>query len=342
MWFSVIGYIVTLTLSLLATSLTATAQPAGKLPRIGVLVPGLPTGPNRGVEAFRQGLRELGYVEDQTIALEVRWDEHTPERWPEQAAALVRLPVNILVAGGINAIVAAQHATTTIPIVMAAQGGRDPVEAGLVASLARPGGNITGVTLMTAETTTKRFELLHEVVPGLSRVALFLDAGHASRHAHLHDHEAAARVLGVHLQAVAVRGPDEFEAMFQTMTQEHAQALIMVQSPLSESYRKIKWPWVATHRARLAALALARHLPTMAGETGYAEAGGLMNYGPSIPESWRGAASYVDRLLKGATPATLPVERPTRFELAINLQTAKALGLTIPPHLLVLADQVIQ
>jgi putative tryptophan/tyrosine transport system substrate-binding protein len=329
MWFSVIEYIVALTLSLLTMSLTATAQPAGKLSRIGVLVPGWPTGPNRGVEAFRQGLRELGYVEDQTIAVEVRWDEHTPERWPEHAAALVRLPVDILVAGGINAIVAAQHATTTMPIVMAAQGGRDPVEAGLIASLARPGGNVTGVTLMTAETTAKRFELLHEVVPGLSRVALLLDAGHASRHAHLHDHEAASRVLGLQLQAVVVRGPEEFEAMFQTMTQ--AQALIMVQSPL-----------VASHRVRLAALALARHLPTMAGETGYAEAGGLMNYGPSIPESWRRAAYYVHRLLNGATPATLPVEQPTRFELAINLQTAKALGLAIPPHLLVLADQVIQ
>ena len=183
MWFRVIGSIVTLTLSLLAMSLTATAQPAGKLPRIGVLVPGLSTGTNRGVGAFRQGLRDLGYVEDQTIALEVRWDEHTPERWPEHAAALVRLPVDIFVAGGINAIVAAQ-------------GGRDPVEAGLVASLARPGGNITGVTLMTAETTTKRFELLHEVIPGLSRMALLLDAGHASQHTHLYDHEAAARVLG--------------------------------------------------------------------------------------------------------------------------------------------------
>jgi putative ABC transport system substrate-binding protein len=331
MWFRAIGYIVVLTVSLLTVPLVATAQPTGKLPRIGVLVPGLPTGPNRGVEAFRQGLRELGYVEEQTIALEVRWDEHTPERWPEHVAALVQLPVDLLVAGGINAIMAAQHVTTTMPIVMAAQGGRDPVEAGLVASLARPGGNITGVTLMTAATTTKRLELLREVVPGLSRMALLLDAGHASRHAHLHDHEAAAHGLGVHLQVVAVRGPDEFEAMFQTMTQEQAQALIMVQSPL-----------VATHRARLAALALVHHLPTMAGETGYAEAGGLMNYGPNIPESWYRAAYYVDRLLKGATPAILPVEQPTRFELAINLQTAKALGLTIPPHLLVLADQVIQ
>jgi putative tryptophan/tyrosine transport system substrate-binding protein len=244
---------------------------------------------------------------------------------------LVRLPVDILVAGGINAIVAAQHATTTIPIVMAAQGGRDPVEAGLVASLARPGGNITGATLMTAETTRKRFELLHEVVPGLSRMALLLDAGHASRHAHLQDHEAAARVLGAQLRSVEVRSPDDFEAMFQTMTREHAQVLIMVQSPL-----------FATHRARLVELALASHLPTMSGETGYAEAGGLMNYGPNIHESWSRAAYYVDRLLNGATPPMLPVERPTRFELAINLQTAKALGLTILSHLLVLADQVIQ
>jgi putative ABC transport system substrate-binding protein len=273
----------------------------------------------------------LGYVEDQTIALEVRWDAHPPERWPEHAAALVRRPVNIRVAGGMNAIVAAQHATTMIPNVMAAQGGGDPVEAGLVASLARPGGNITGVTLMTAETTRTRLELLHEVVPGVSSLALLLDAGHASRHAHRQDHEAAARVLGAQLRSVEVRNPDDFEAMFQTMTREHAQALIMVQSPL-----------FATHQARLAELALASHLPTISGETGYAEAGGLMNYGPSFHESWRHAAYYVDRLLKGATPATLPVEQPMKFELVINLKTAQALGLTIPPALLFQADEVIR
>jgi ABC-type uncharacterized transport system substrate-binding protein len=221
--------------------------------------------------------------------------------------------------------------TLTLSLLAMSLTATAQLEAGLVASLARPSGNITGVTLITEETTRKRLELLHEVVPGLSRMALLLDAGHASRHAHLQDHEAAARGLGVHLRSVEVRGPDDFEAMFQATTREHAQALIMVQSPL-----------FATHRARLAALALARHLPTMSGETGYAEAGGLMNYGPSILESWRRAAYYVDRLLNGATPATLPVERPTRFELVINLQTAKTLGLTIRLHLLVLTDQVIQ
>jgi putative tryptophan/tyrosine transport system substrate-binding protein len=209
--------------------------------------------------------------------------------------------------------------------------GRDPVEAGLVASLARPGGNITGVTLMTAETTTKRFEFLHEVVPGLSRMALLLDAGHASRHAHLHDHEAAARGLGVQLRSVEVHGPDDFEAMFQSMIREHAQALIMVQSPLC-----------VTHRARLAALALASRLPTMSGETGYAEAGGLMHYGPDIPGSFRRVAVYVDKILKGAQHADLPVEQPTQFELAINRKTAQALGLTIPSVLLFQANKVIQ
>jgi putative tryptophan/tyrosine transport system substrate-binding protein len=218
-----------------------------------------------------------------------------------------------------------------MPIVMAARGGRDPVEAGLVASLARPGGNTTGVTLMTAETTRQRLELLQELVHGMSRIALLLDAGHASRHAHFHDHEAAARVLGVQLRSVAVRSPDEFEAMFQTLTREHVQALIMVQSPL-----------FATHRPWLAALALASHLPTISGETGYAEAGGLMNYGPSIPESWPRTAYYVDRLLKGAKPAGLPVEQPMTFEMAINLKTAETLGLTIPPSLLLQADQVIR
>jgi putative tryptophan/tyrosine transport system substrate-binding protein len=331
MWFSAIGCIVTLTLSLLTGSLVATAQSAGKLPRIGVLVSGFPIGTGRGVEAFRQGLRDLGYVEGQTIALEIRWDEHQPERYPDLADDLVRLPVDLIVAGGINAIIAAKHATRTLPIIMAAQGGRDPVEAGLIASLARPGGNLTGLTLMTPETTSKRLEMLKEVVPSLTRVALLLDAGHASRQAHLHDHEAAAQVLGVQLLPVEVRGPAEFAGAFQAATQGQAQALVMVQSPL-----------FATHRAQLATLALASRLPTISGETGYADAGGLMHYGPNILESWRRAAYYVDKILKGIKPANLPVEQPTQFELVVNLKTAKALGLTMPSHLLVLADQVIQ
>jgi len=329
MWCRTCGVIVMLTVSLLVALLTAAAQPTREMPRIGVLAPG--TLPNRGVEAFRQGLRDLGYVEGQTVTLEMRGDQGPLDRHRELAAELVRLHVDVLVAGGINAILAAQHATRTIPIVMAAQGGRDPVAAGLIASLARPGGNLTGLTLMTPELTGKRLELLKEAVPGLSRVALLLDSGHVSRNTHRDDHETAARLLGLQLQPLEVRGPADFAGAFQAATQGRVQALIMVQSPL-----------VAVHRARLAALALAHRLPTMVGETGYAEAGGLMDYGPNIPASWRRAAIYVDKILKGAHPADLPVEQPTTFELVINLKTAKALGLAIPSSLLFQADKVIQ
>ena len=329
MWCSTVGCIVALILSLLAMPLAAQAQPAGKMPRVGVLAPGLPPGePGRGLDRFRQGLRELGYVEGQTIALEVRWDEHHPERWPDLATALVQLPVDILVAGTTSAALAAQHATSTIPIVIAVSA--DPVGDGLVASLARPGGNITGLSVMTYELTGKRLELLTEVVPGLTRVALLLDAGDARWHAQLQEHEAAARVLGVQLLPLEVRGPDEFASAFQAAIQGYAQALILMQCPL-----------FTTHRARLAELALASRLPTMSGNVGYAKAGGLMNYGPHLPESWRRAATYVDKILEGATPADLPVEQPRTFELIINLKAARALGITMPPTLLMLADEAI-
>ena len=297
------------------------------MPRLGVLTPGIP--PQPWVEAFRQGLHTLGYVEGRTIALEVRWDEYHPERWPDLAADLVRLRVDLIVAGTTAATWAAKHATSTIPIVMPVSG--DPVGVGLGTGLAQPGGNVTGLSSMSPELNGKRLELLTAAVPGLSRVALLLDAGDPRRHSQLHDHEAAARVLGVHLQPLEVQSPDEFADAFQTAIQGRAQALIMVGSPL-----------FSMQRARLAELALASRLPTMAGEVGYAKAGGLMNYGPNLPESWHRAATYVHKILKGAKPADLPVEQPTKFELIINLKTAKALGITIPPSLLVFADEVIQ
>jgi putative ABC transport system substrate-binding protein len=281
------------------------------------------------VQRFRQALRDLGYVEGQTIALEVRWAENHPERWPDLATDLVGLPVDIIVAGDPAAALAAQHATSTIPIVMAVSS--DPVRDGLVASLARPGGNITGLSIMVPELAGKRLELLREAMPSLSRVALLLDAGSPNRHAQLHDHEAAARALGVQLLPLEVRGPGEFAGAFQAATQGHAQALIMVQGPL-----------FGTHRARLAELALASRLPTMAGEVGYAKAGGLMDYGPNLPESWHRAATYVHKILNGANPADLPVEQPTKFELVLNLKTAQALGIRMPASLLLLADEVIQ
>ena len=330
MWCNAVGVIVAFTLSLLVVPLATHAQPAGKIPRVGILSPGPPPGdPGRGLDRFRQGLRELGYVEGQTIALEVRWAEDHPERYPNLAADLVRLPVDILVAGDTASALAAKHATSTIPIVIAV--GDDPVRDGLVASLARPGGNITGLSLMVPELNEKRLELLREAVPSLSRVVLLLDARSPDRRAQQHDCEAAARGLGVQLLPLEVRGPDEFAGAFQAATQGHAQALLMVQSPLFRTYE-----------AQLAALALASRLPTMAGEVGYAQAGGLMNYGPHLPDSWYRAASYVDKILKGAKPADLPVEQPMKFELVINLKTAQVLGITMPPSLLLLADEVIR
>jgi putative tryptophan/tyrosine transport system substrate-binding protein len=325
-----ITLLMTLALGLLMASLLAEAQPAGKVPRIGVIVPGIPPGASGDeLDGFRQGLRALGYVEGQTITLEVRWGEEQRERYPALAAELVQLPVDIIVAAGGAAARAARHTTSTIPIVMVA--GVDPVAQGLVASLAHPGGNITGLTIMTRELTGKRLELLQEAVPGLSHVALLVDAGSPNRQVLLDEHKAAARVLGVQLLPLEVRGPDEFVGAFQAATQGQAQALITGPSAL-----------FFTHRARLAELALASRLPTMAGETGYAAAGGLMYYGPDIPGSFRRVAVYVDKILKGIKPADLPVEQPTTFELAINLKTAQALGLTIPPTLLLQATEVIR
>ena len=332
MWCSAVGCLVTLLLSLLVVPLATQAQPAGQMPRVGVLVPGVPPGePGGWLDRFRQGLRDLGYVEGQTITLEVRWDEHHRERWPDLAAALVRLRVDLIVTGTTAAAQAAKHATRTIPIVMAVSA--DPVGDGLIASLARPGGNLTGLSIMTPDLTGKRLELLSEAVPGLARVALLLDAGNLDlrRHAILHAHAAAARGLGVQLQPLEVRGPEEFAGAFEAALQGQAQALILQPSPL-----------FGAHRARLAELALASRLPTMAVDPGYAQAGGLMDYGGNILESWYRAASYVHKILHGANPGDLPVEQPTQFKLVLNLKTAEVLGITIPPTLLFRADEVIR
>jgi putative tryptophan/tyrosine transport system substrate-binding protein len=322
--------LITLALSVLLAPLAAEAQPAGKVPRVGVIMQGVPPGASGDeLDVLRQGLRDLGYIEGQTIALEVRWGEGQHERYPALAADLVRLPVDLIVAAGGSPARAAQHATTTIPIVMLV--GIDPVAQGLVASLARPGGNTTGLTSMTRELSGKRLELLREAVPGLSHVALLVDAGNPNRQAHLHAHEAAARGLGIRLLPLEVRSPDEFVGAIQAATQGQGQGLILPDSAL-----------FFMQRARLAELALASRLPTMAGATGYAEAGGLMHYGPDLPGSFRRVADYVDKILKGAKPADLPVEQPTTFELVINLKTAEALGLTIPPALLFQATEVIR
>jgi putative tryptophan/tyrosine transport system substrate-binding protein len=318
--------------SVLTPRLFAEAQQTGKLWRIGVLAPGTATAgtlPTIVVDAFRNGMRDLGYIEDRNITFETRWDEGRPERSDKFARDLVRLHVDVIVAGTTPASIAAKNATPTIPIVMAATGG-DPVTLRLVASLSRPGGNVTGLTLQTHELPGKRLEFLKDVVPGIVRAAVFWHPRQPSPD-EVKAYEVAARALGVQLQRVEVKGPEDFDGAFDSAVRSRSQAVIMVQSAV-----------YATYRAQIAEIALKRQIPTMSGETGYAERGGLMNYGPNIPDSWRRAAVYVDKILKGANAGTLPIEQPNKFELVINLKTAKALGLTIPPSLLLRADQVIE
>ncbi len=325
-----IGLVLALTLTLLP--LAAEAQQAGRVPRIGVVAPGTPTPgtlPLQVFDAFRQALRDLGYVEGETVVLETRWDESRPEQIASLVRDLVQRNVDVILAGTTPASLAAKQATSMIPIVMAATGG-DPVALGLAASLGRPGGNVTGITLQTYALPGKRLDLLREAIPRLSRGALFWNSRLPGA-TEVKDYEAAAQSLGIRLQLLKVNGPEDFDGAFHSAVQGRAQALMMVQSAV-----------YAAHRAKIAELAVKNHLPTISGETGYAQAGGFMNYGPNVAESWRRAASYVDKILKGAKPADLPVEQPTKFELVINLKTAKALGLTIPQSVLLRADQVIE
>src|SRR3989442_8731291 len=324
-------FLATLAGGLLAAPLAAKAQPREKVPRVGYLSPGSPSEPfrRRRFEAFRQGLRELGYVEGQNIAIESRWAEGRYERYFALAADLVRLKVNVIVAVGGRATQDAQQATRTIPIVMSVV--IDPLGSGLVASLARPGGNVTGLTIMASDLVGKQFEVLKEVVPKVSRVALLRNPANPASAQGLRDAEAAARALGVRLQALEARDPQEIDSAFAAMTRERAGALLIFPDPIFGNQRR-----------QIAELAAKRRLPAIYGGTPeYAEAGGLMVYGPNELDLNRRAAIYVDKLLKGAKPADLPVEQPTKFELVINLRTAKAIGLTIPPSLLQRADQII-
>jgi putative tryptophan/tyrosine transport system substrate-binding protein len=312
---------------LLAAPLVAQAQPA-RLPRIGFLAAGSPSDPRiqRFLQAFQQGLRELGYVDGQNISIEYRWAEGKYDRLPSLAAELVSLKVSVIVAAASPVIQVAKHATQTVPIVMVAAG--DPVGAGFVASLARPGGNITGMSTMAAELVGKQLELLKEVVPKVSRVALLGTADFAVVVRHAPD---AARALGISLQPLEVRDPSEIDQAFAAMTREQAGGLIVLAGTMTMDNRTR----IADHAAR-------RHLPTVSWQREYAEAGGLLAYGPNIADSFRRAATYVDKILKGAKPGDLPVEQPTKFELVINLKTAKTLGLTIPQSLLGRADEIIQ
>ncbi len=299
------------------------------MPRVGILIPGLLATTSRNLDGFRRGLRDLGYVEGQNIHLELRSAEATSAKLPDLAAELVRLKMDVIVTSGTPAALAAKRATTAIPIVMAVAG--DPVGTQLVASLARPGANITGLSLMAPELGGKRLQLLKEVVPGVSRVAVLWNAANPYAVLVWRETEAAARTLGVRLQSLAVRGPDDFEGAFRAATSGRAGALITVEDGLTLSYR-----------TRIVDFAAKSRLPAMYGFREFVDAGGLMSYAADLFDLFRRAATYVDKILKGTKPADLPVEQPTRFELVINLKTAKALGLTIPPSILIRADQVIQ
>ena len=322
-------FIVTLALGLLATPLAADAQQAATTPRIGMLRTGLPSDRVEEIEAFRKGLRDLGYVEGQNIAIEFRFAEGREDRLPELATELVRLKVDAVVANGAVAIRAAKQATTTIPIVMAEVG--DPIRTGLVASLARPGGNITGSTILGPELGTKRLQLLKEALPKLRRVAFLWNPTNPSNRLHFEDIQLGAKALGVALQSVEIRSPDGFNPAFTAITRERPDALVMTADPLHR-----------LHVGRIIEFAARSRLPAMYQLRENVEAGGLMSYGTSLPDLYRRAATFVDKILKGAKPGDLPVEQPTTFELVINLKTAKALGLTIPQSVLIRADQVIQ
>jgi putative ABC transport system substrate-binding protein len=325
MWYRTVGCLVTLILSLLAVPRAAAAPPAGKVWRIGYLVAGF-----GGVdEAFRQGLRDLGYVEGQNITIEYRHADNQRDRLPALAAELVRLPVDILVTAGENAARTAQQATRTLPIVLAS--GSDPVELGLVASLARPGGNLTGLSLMNAELDGKRLELLKEAVPTAARVGVLFNPTSTGAVPRWRETENAARSLGMQLHALEVRRAEELERAFAAATSAGVGALIVWRNFL-----------IDTHRTRILQLATQRRLPVMAELREYVDDGGLMFYGPSLPHLYRRAATYVDKILQGTAPADLPMEQPTKFELVLNRKTAQALGITFPPTLLVLADEVIQ
>ena len=321
---------ITLAVGLLATPLATGAQPAAKVPRIGFLFGGSQGDNPQIAGAFQQGLRRLGYVEGRNIIIEYRYAEGRLDRFPELAAALVRLKVDVIVAPGTAAAQAARNATATIPIVLVLAG--NPVGDGLIKSFARPGGNVTGLTMsVEQEIGGKYLELLKEAVPTISRVAILWNPLTAPHTVMLKEAEPAARALGLTLQPVSARRPDEIDGAFAAMSRARADGLIVLADPIFDSVR-----------VRIATLATKGRLPTMHGSGVHPAAGGLMSYGPSLFDLFRRATGYVDRILKGAKPADLPVERPSKFDLVVNLRTAKALGLTVPPSVLARADEIIE
>jgi len=319
------------TLALLAAPRAAEAQ-AGKVPTIGVLVYAAAPPPgksNQLVDAFRGGLRDLGYVEGRNVTLEYRWAGGSDQRAAELAADLVRLNVAVIVSTGTPATRIAKAATTTIPIVMTAVG--DPVGSGVVTSLARPGGNVTGLSLLDTDLDGKRIELLKEAVPGLTRIAMLWSPNDPGMTLAFGRVEVASRTLRLTLQSLAVRDLGELSALSQAAGTGHAEALIVTAQPFT-----------IRHQAEILSVATKLRLPAMYTDRRFVDAGGLLAYGPSLTDVYRRAAAYVDKILQGAKPADLPIEQPTKFDLVINLKAAKALGLTIPPSLLQRADQVIE
>jgi putative ABC transport system substrate-binding protein len=319
-----------LALALLATPLAAAAQPAGKVYRIGGLVDDAASSPRVRplLDAFRQGLRELGYAEGRNIVLELRYTEGVPERRLPLAAELVGLGPDVLVTAGTGSALALKQATTSIPIVALSS---DAVGSGLVASLARPGGNVTGLSNLAPELGGKRVQLLKEILPALSRMALLWNTASATTGLEAREAEAAARSLGVELQSVEVRGRADFDAAFAAIARGRAEALCVIFDPVTVS-----------QLPRIVAFVREKQLPAVYGIREFAEAGGLLAYGVNQADLARRVGTYVDKLLKGAKPADLPVEQPTTFELVVNLKAARALGLTIPRSVLIRADDVIQ
>jgi len=324
-----IGLAVILSVSLILAPLVAEGQQTGNIYRIGMLETTSMALNAANLDAFRQGLRELGYVEGRNFMIEYRSADGRRERFPELATELVRLKVDVILTRGTPAVMAAKNATGTIPVVMAASG--DPLLSGVVAGLARPGGNVTGLSAIVVEVTGKRLQLLREVVPGVSRIAVLFDMGNPNNALQWKETEIAAPSLGVQPQLLDVRKPGDFGGAFDAAIRQRAGAMVVGIDALTQ----------ANHRS-IIDLAAKHRLPAIYASREFVDAGGLVAYGVSYPHLYHRAASFVDKILKGAKPADLPVEQPTKFELVVNLKTAKALGLTIPPTVLLQADHVIE
>jgi ABC-type uncharacterized transport system substrate-binding protein len=311
-----------------AWPLAASAQRPGKQPTIGFLGAANPSATSPWTAPFVQRLRELGWIEGRTVAIEFRWAEGRSERFAEIAAEFVRLKVDVIVTHSTGPVVAAKQATSAIPIVFANAG--DPVGTGLVASLARPGGNITGLSIQGPDTVGKRIDLLRTAAPGIRRVAIMANVGNPAAVLEVGEVQAAAPMLGLDAISLEVRRPEDIAPAFEALKGD-AVALYIVPDPL-----------IFTNRIRINTLALAARVPTLHGLRDFVEAGGLMSYGANFPDLWRRAAEFVDKILRGTKPADIPVEQPTKFDLIINLTTAKALGLEVPATLLARADEVIE